>query len=124
LLDAGDYELVLRPNGDWRSDTPYEVRLDRLDPFELPFDLEPNDTEYDARPLGGRRMFTGNVGAFGKADWYRLPPVVRKTALTVAVDGDDGARATLYFQDGDRIRSSRSLNISSVGSGHLSMLRR
>lgn len=107
LLDAGDYELMLRPNGDWRSDTPYEVRLDRLDPFELPLDLEPNDSEYDARPLGGRRNFTGNVGAFGKVDWYRLPPVARDTALTVTVEGDDGTRAILYSQDGERIRSSR-----------------
>ncbi len=106
LLEAGDYQVKLHADGGWRSDVPYEIRLDRLDPFALPADLEPNDREYEAQPIGHRRRFSGRVGAFGGADYYRLPPVAGKTALTVTLESDADIRPGLYSQDDDNIRSA------------------
>jgi len=107
LLDAADYEITLAAEGKRGSDTPYEVRLDRLDPFELPVDLEPNDESYQARRLGGWRRFAGRVGEFGGVDWYRLPQVSHETALTLTLEGDDKIRPVLSVQDGDVARSAK-----------------
>lgn len=87
LLQPGIYTVNVYADGQEKSETPYELSLDRLDPFSLPVDIEPNDTAPMAVPLGARRQFSGTVGRFDQSDYFRLPELKAKTVFTVTGEG-------------------------------------
>ncbi|MGB5294807.1 MAG: hypothetical protein WBP34_07640, partial [Thermoanaerobaculia bacterium] len=85
LLPPGDYLVEVKAESGG-SDAPYRIRLARLDPFDLPTDLEPNDQATQARPLPSDLTIEGTVGQlYGDDDWYRLPPLERDTNLTIDI---------------------------------------
>ena len=92
-LWPGDYEITLR--SDSRSVAPYALRLERLDPFLTPADLEPNDTAGLARDLPATLEVTGSGwGERGSDDWYRLPALLGDAVVEVVVQGP-GSRVEL-----------------------------
>ncbi len=87
LLWPGDYEVRVR--SDSGSVSPYTLRLERLDPFALPADLEPNDTAGLARPLPSTLEAVGSGwGTAGEDDWYQLPPLTSDAAVQLEVTGE------------------------------------
>ncbi len=73
-LPMGEYHVRLVPRGASAARLPYRIRLDRLDPYALPTDLEPNDEVMWARPMPANQVFRGELGVGGDSDdWYRLP---------------------------------------------------
>jgi outer membrane protein OmpA-like peptidoglycan-associated protein len=94
-LEPGDYLVRLRVDGT-PSAAPYRIALSLLDPFELPDDLEPNDTPAQARPLPASLAVAGDVGRFRDEDWYELPLLAKASALRIDVEGD----VALTLQDG------------------------
>jgi len=97
LLPPGDYLVEVKAeNGG--SDTPYRIRLARLDPFDLPTDLEPNDQAAQARQLPPDLTIEGTVGQlYGDKDWYRLPPLERDTDLTIELLETPADKDPRYF---------------------------
>src|SRR5207302_11158182 len=67
LLEPGDYLVRLRAEHR-PSAAPYRIALSLLDPFDLPDDLEPNDTPAQARKLPPSLALTGDVGQFRDMD--------------------------------------------------------
>jgi hypothetical protein len=82
-LLAGDYFVYLYPR--IASDEYYRLRVDLLDPFALPDDLEPNDTPRQASPLPTHRRPVGVVGQHNDRDWYALPLFDSDTPVAVEV---------------------------------------
>lgn len=93
-LAPGDYIVRLKP----QVPTPckYAIILKRLDPFTVPRDLEPNDSEAQARPLNAPYVVSGKVGDFSDQDWFVLPAPSQPTSLQVKLTG----RAELILKDG------------------------
>ncbi|HXH72088.1 MAG TPA: VWA domain-containing protein [Mariprofundaceae bacterium] len=89
LLMPGEYLVSVQAEGSASSDAPYELRLDRLDPFDLPADLSPNGTAAMARKLPGDIQFNGSVGAFAREDWFALPAISAPTRLSLTLSGTD-----------------------------------
>ena len=86
LLPVGEYSIGL--STDRPSDSRYAIRIERLDPFALAADQEPNETADDAQPLPlGRRIHGSALGAADQ-DWYALDPVPAGTAIEIVADGD------------------------------------
>jgi hypothetical protein len=86
---AGDHVVAVRAAD--RVDGYYSVILERLDPFTLPDDLEPNDAPYQARPLGPDHRASGAVGTHRDDDWYLLPALDRERDVTFRLEGDGAA---------------------------------
>jgi hypothetical protein len=97
LLPAGDYAVYLSPIAP--SAESYHVSLEFRDPFDLPADLEPNDTREQARPLPASLRVEGTLwgGNRNPYDWYSLPSI--DAATTVTITSESQATFTLY--DGD-----------------------
>ena len=73
-LYPGDYLVWLRPLVP--SEADYELGIERGDPFTTIADLEPNDTQHDARPMPPDLVVTGTGwGTRGEDDWFALPPL-------------------------------------------------
>ncbi len=91
-LPLGEYHVRLTPVDGTLGRLPYRIRLDRLDPFSLPVDMEPNDETGEASPLPPTHVIRGEVGRWGDSrDWYRLPARAEPFHLTVeAVQLPDG----------------------------------
>ena len=72
-LPVGDYELTLQ--SDSGSVLPYQLLVERRDPFVLPADLEPNDLATTARDLPPTLHIEGTGWGSGGEDddWYRIP---------------------------------------------------
>lgn len=83
---AGDHHLELR--APVAVDGYYTLRWERLDPFALPDDLEPNDQPFQARAFPARGRAVGVAGGPGGHDWYRLPAQAAGTEAVVTVLGD------------------------------------
>ena len=83
-LPSGDYIAEVKAVKG-RSPSPYRLRAERLDPFDLPADLEPNDQPQEARALPASLSVIGTVGEAGDQDWYRLPPLDGPTAVRAEV---------------------------------------
>jgi len=97
LLPQGDYIVEVKAESGG-SDAPYRIHLARLDPFDLPADLEPNDEAAQARPLPPDLTIEGTVGQlFGDGDWYRLPPLDADTELTLTALETPVDRDPTYF---------------------------
>ena len=87
-LHPGEY-LVQVLSIEGGSPVAYALRIDRLDPFALPTDLEPNDTADHARPLPPDLVAEGHVGEHRRdRDWYRLPLLPEETQVTVTPSAD------------------------------------
>ncbi|MDD5759452.1 MAG: VWA domain-containing protein, partial [Desulfobulbaceae bacterium] len=104
LLQPGIYTVNVYADGQGKSETPYELRLDRLDPFNLPVDIEPNDTAPMAVRLGARRQFSGTLGRYDQSDYFRLPELKAKTICTVTGEGKDSFDIA-YIVDGSDKRT-------------------
>ena len=85
LLPAGDYTLALR--ADHPSEDRYALRLERLDPFIIAADQEPNDDPWRGRPFPTSGVVHGTAEAGSDLDWFGLAPSVDGTPLTLTVTG-------------------------------------
>jgi Mg-chelatase subunit ChlD len=119
LLMPGDYLVSVQAEGGMHSDTPYELSLDRLDPFDLPADLSPNDTAATANKLAGDIQFDGSVGAFAHEDWFQLPAITVPARIMLDLDGK-GVQAGVRQIAGDRIKPVKTDEDTarSTASGH------
>jgi len=70
VLQPGDYELWLTTLAP--SEEPYRLSLERLDPFMVGSDQEPNDLLSQANVLPPTRHIDGDGPADGDTDWFRL----------------------------------------------------
>ncbi|MCK5621064.1 MAG: hypothetical protein KAJ11_02150, partial [Alphaproteobacteria bacterium] len=104
FLQPGDYLVSLYSNKGF-SDTPYELRMDILDPWSLPADLEPNNDHFEASDLHGN-VIEGVAGDFGDYDYFRLPAVETETTLTLTVDSDKRT-ASISVQRDDGKKTKR-----------------
>ena len=110
-LHPGEY-LVQVLSMDGGSNVAYALRADRLDPFALPTDLEPNDRADQARPLPPDLVAEGHVGEHRRdRDWYRLPMLVEETTVTVTPSADVleqfNLQSALILYDGEGSRLIR-----------------
>ena len=97
-LPIGDYELTLE--SDPGSVRPYQLLVERADPYLLPADLEPNDVPAAAHDLPSTLHVEGmGRGIAGEDDdWYRiaappdptLPLVVTTTGAVTRMELTDG----------------------------------
>ena len=108
-LHPGEY-LVQVLSMDGGSNVAYALRADRLDPFAVPTDLEPNDRVEQARPLPPDLVAEGRVGEHRRdKDWYRLPLLAEETPVTVTPSADVldhfnlQNALILYDEDGSRL---------------------
>jgi len=87
-LPPGAYQVVLHPaiasQGDLR------LRIERLDPFAVSVDQEPNDSAAQARPLPPSLTITGTQDADRDIDWYSLGSLGDPTAMTLTLGGSPG----------------------------------
>ncbi len=83
LLGPGDHYLVI--SAVQLSEEPYFVLLERLDPFNLPIDREPENYQRSgAIPLPATLTVSGTVNiAEDSADWYVLPAQTSATTMTI-----------------------------------------
>ncbi len=72
VLQPGDYEISL-----WSRTDPsagrYSLGVERLDPFLVPADQEPNNTMGMAAPLPPSLHVDGTTPESGDLDWYAFP---------------------------------------------------
>ena len=94
-LPPGDYVIALRTGV--ASSERYHLSIDRLDPFELRADQEPNDVPTMAPAFPASLEVDGTGRSDGDYDWYRLPAVPAGDALTVRYGG---AVSSVHLSDG------------------------
>jgi len=92
-LDPGDYLLRLAPRQ--ASPDPYELTIERADPFLPVADLEPNDRAAFAAEAPPGLRWTSDDGSGRDVDWYRLPELVTPSSVAVGLD-TDGVRVRLH----------------------------
>ncbi|MEJ7838309.1 MAG: discoidin domain-containing protein, partial [Thermomicrobiales bacterium] len=87
-LRAGDYQLRLTSSAP--SFDPYALEVLAIDPFDLPQDLEPNDTEFHTVEASYGMPVTGagaSIMRSGDTDWFALPVLESESdAVLTAVD--------------------------------------
>lgn len=109
LLPAGDYLVELQGDGrNTVSESPYVISLERRNPFDLPADLEPNDTSLQARPLPPGHILSGDVGRFSGRDWFQIPERDVETQLTIEVIEEPERFGASLYESGST-RDSRLL---------------
>lgn len=84
-LPAGDY--AIRINAYTPSEEPYTVSLTPLDPYQVPDDLEPNDTQAQAVAMPSSMTVSGTIDPLaetGDIDWYLMPALEIATDVTIA----------------------------------------
>jgi outer membrane protein OmpA-like peptidoglycan-associated protein len=86
MLPPGEYIAVIRSN-DKGSKTPYKVRLDQGDPYQLPADREPNNGFAESSPVPADLVLRGSVGDNNDIDWYRLPTLPKAGSMRVQILG-------------------------------------
>ena len=94
LLGPGDYQVVLLPLVP--SQERYAISLERLDPFLLADDQEPNDSLRTARPMPPSGTVSGTADAtsgMSESDWYALAPSADGGPLRIVASGDITALA-------------------------------
>jgi len=81
-LLPGDYLLRLRPRQP--SEGIYELTTERLDPFALAVDQEPNDDAATARPAPASLLLLGGrAGGGTDYDWFELPALAESSTVTI-----------------------------------------
>lgn len=120
VLEPGDYVVRLKAPGR----VGYRIGLARADPFDLPSDLEPNDTPGQAHDLPGDGHVDGHVASFRDADWFRLPVPPADTVLTAAATGSvvvavqaDGAAVAPGADGGFPVKAGADLRLGVTGDG-------
>ena len=98
-LPPGDYLLSVSWNKG-HSNEPYWLRVDRLDPWSKPADLEPNNQVSDALPLPATLTLRGSVND-GDDDWYRMPVADVATKVTFRPTGPRPRLLRLFAADSD-----------------------
>jgi len=92
-LLEGEYTLEARSLSGVASDAPYVLGLERLDPWLLPDDLEPNDEVSWQRDLPSDGWMTGHTDALDRKDVVRLPALEAPTRVRITLhppnQGDD-----------------------------------
>lgn len=85
LLGPGDYTVGI--NATQPSDDIYYLLLERLNPLDLPVDLEPfNNEPQNAPALPATRQVTGMVNrSEDYNDWYQLPALAPTTDLAIVI---------------------------------------
>lgn len=97
-LRAGDYQLRLTSSAP--SFDPYALEVLAIDPFDLPQDLEPNDTEFHAVAANYGIPVTGTGAAImrsGDADWFAFP--VLESGSEAVMTAVDEFTTRLYQRD-------------------------
>jgi hypothetical protein len=94
-LPPGQYEVELRAGV--ASQGEYRLAIERLDPFAVSQDQEPNDTPARARPMPPFLKLSGTRDADGDIDWYSLGSLAVPTAMTFTTGGAPG---TIHVSDG------------------------
>ncbi|MEO6014571.1 MAG: VWA domain-containing protein [Devosia sp.] len=87
LLEAGDYFVIVRPNGECAPTASYTIGYATIPNMPEVGDVEPNDIYSAARPVPPSLEISGTVGEFSDADWFRLPKVDVDTAVTLTATG-------------------------------------
>ena len=124
-LPLGEYHVRLTPVDGTLGRLPYRIRLDRLDPFILPVDLEPNDDRDHARPIPPTQVVRGEVGRWGDdRDWFRLPTRSEPFSLTIeAIQMPEGQSlnrlVSVRRQDGYHLESIEWSDTDSVWAGEV-----
>jgi hypothetical protein len=79
------------------NEQPYQIAVERLDPFRLSVDLEPNDHQGQARPLPIDRRVDGFADPTRRydADWFLIAAADQARDLLVDVDPDADADVSL-----------------------------
>lgn len=103
VLAPGDYLVPVGWNGS-HSKEPYRLRVERLDPWSVPADLEPNNEASDARPLRAGQNLQGSVSG-ADDDWFRLPVAASLTTVTIRPVGPPPQTLQL-FEVGKESRKS------------------
>jgi hypothetical protein len=85
-LEPGGYTVELYP--EQSSDGTYELTSERLDPFALRVDQEPNDDPGSARAISRSLAWTGQAGHPRDEDWYIIPPLT-SDELLISVTGEE-----------------------------------
>ena len=95
LLPPGTYTVALGTLQ--TSEQPYKIAVERLDPFLLPDDLEPNDQPAQARllPIDGRADGFADPTRRYDADWFLIPAADQARDLLIDVDPDADADVSL-----------------------------
>lgn len=87
-LRAGDYQIQLSAPAP--SFDIYALQIEAIDPFDLPQDLEPNDTEFHAGSADYGSPITGTGSSIMRSsdvDWFSFPMLeVETNAVLTAVD--------------------------------------
>jgi von Willebrand factor type A domain len=83
FLQPGDYAVTMAATQPSKS--PYEITLEREDPFVFPVDREPNDQPWEAAPLPKDLSATGNLEDYGQGDWYAIPAQAQGGTIAIAV---------------------------------------
>lgn len=86
-LSAGDYFVSLFGSS---GEAAVDLRLERLDPFDLPADLAPNDQIWQARPFPETGEVSGTLDDPGDPDVYSLPVMPDAAEVAVQIEGDAG----------------------------------
>ncbi|HEU0163874.1 MAG TPA: hypothetical protein VFQ54_02450, partial [Thermomicrobiales bacterium] len=121
-LQAGDYSIWITASTP--SEANYHLRIAINDPFDLPADLEPNDSIDEAQPLPASMIATGTVDSLasgGDIDWYILPASLEGQQVTV--EYTPGTTITLWTaQTKDTSQSSVPLISGTVDGSYLAAL--
>jgi len=94
-LGPGAYRVDLRAAPAGTGD--YRLRVERLDPFAVSQDQEPNDTPAHARPLPPSLEISGARDADADVDWYSLGTLAAPAVMTLTMGGAPG---TVRVSDG------------------------
>jgi len=94
-LQPGDYLVELRPEA--ASEGRYELTSERLDPFALRVDQEPNDGPAWAQEVPASLSWQGDAVDSSDEDWFWIPPLVSPEPLRILVDDE---RATVRLMAG------------------------
>jgi len=86
VLQPGDYEIWLSTPGE-PSDDRYTLGVERLDPFLVADDREPNDTLHTAGALPRSLHVDGLAPVDGELDWYALGSLPVGGDLTIHSEG-------------------------------------
>ena len=105
-LPAGDYTLRVSPITP--SEGRYQLRIDRLDPFAIATDQEPDDGPGDARPVPADGVVGGTATVPNDEDWYQLGSLSDSVPLEIRADAgvsfaevSDGTTGYPLTRDGE-----------------------
>ncbi|MEX1336167.1 MAG: VWA domain-containing protein [Candidatus Limnocylindrales bacterium] len=100
-LHPGDYRVSVRPQTP--SEGQYALASERLDPFVLAADQEPNEDPVNAREAPTDLRWEGRADAAGDLDATWLPPLEGAGPVSIRLEGGS-SRARLFAGDFEQER--------------------